>query len=267
MISQDCIDSNLGERLRQSASSLGSSLSPELLHHAETCTNCRVAFVQTRRIARTWRELEPSSAEIAAARARIVRRSARSSRVRAFPGAAAFAVLLAGAAAFAGARAVTFHETSRGVLLSPAASPALAPPMRHATIAPLKPPQAPLALASPVPLALSAVLPPAPAPVRARAVSVPPVSEPPKSVPALEGWSDAARAMRAGDYAAAERAFDDLTHTDDACTRDEARLARAQVWIAQGRVAEATPELTRLAASGATARVRDKAATLLRSAQ
>jgi hypothetical protein len=72
--------------------------------------------------------------------------------------------------------------------------------------------------------------------------------------------------MRARDYSAAERAFDDLARSDDGRARDAARLARAQVWVTQGRTSEARSELESLAASGTTELVRDKAAALLRSA-
>jgi hypothetical protein len=98
-----------------------------------------------------------------------------------------------------------------------------------------------------------------------RAVASPPVTAAPKPVAALGGWIEAARALRDGDYATAERAFDDLARADDAPTRDEARLARAQIWIAEGRTHEARPELESLATSGSTERVRDRASALVHS--
>jgi len=70
--------------------------------------------------------------------------------------------------------------------------------------------------------------------------------------------------MRAGDYATAERAFDQLASSPDPQPRDEARLARAQVWLAEGRASEARPELAALAASGATLLVRQRAEAELR---
>jgi hypothetical protein len=71
--------------------------------------------------------------------------------------------------------------------------------------------------------------------------------------------------MRAHDYATAERAFADLATSSDPKTRDEARLARAQVWLAEGRAGAARPELTALASGGATPLVRERAADALRS--
>jgi hypothetical protein len=71
--------------------------------------------------------------------------------------------------------------------------------------------------------------------------------------------------MRTGDYSAAERAFDELTRSPDPKTRDEARLARAQLWTATGRGAQARAELIALASAGATQLVRDRAVDALRA--
>jgi hypothetical protein len=70
--------------------------------------------------------------------------------------------------------------------------------------------------------------------------------------------------MRAGDYATAERAFDDLVRSPDVKTRDEARLARAQLWIATQRSGRARPELDSLSTTGASPLVRARAADALR---
>ena len=76
-------------------------------------------------------------------------------------------------------------------------------------------------------------------------------------------WTVAATAMREGDYAGAEAAFADLASSSDAPTRDAARLARAQVWIAQGKASQARPELASLSTGGATPLVRKRAAEAL----
>ena len=76
-------------------------------------------------------------------------------------------------------------------------------------------------------------------------------------------WARAAEALRLNDFAAADRAFSDLGHAPDAATRDAARLARAQLWIAHGRAKEVTPVLQDLAATGATPLVRQRAAEFL----
>jgi hypothetical protein len=70
--------------------------------------------------------------------------------------------------------------------------------------------------------------------------------------------------MRAHDYPTAERAFAELATSSEPKTRDEARLARAQVWLAEGRTGVARPELTELASRGATSLVRERAAEALR---
>jgi hypothetical protein len=71
--------------------------------------------------------------------------------------------------------------------------------------------------------------------------------------------------MRTGDYPEAERAFGELARSNDPRTRDEARLARAQVLVAEGRSGEARTELTDLARSGATPLVQARAAEALRA--
>jgi thioredoxin-like negative regulator of GroEL len=100
-------------------------------------------------------------------------------------------------------------------------------------------------------------------PIR-RASSVAPSLPSSATVPETSPWVVAAKAMRSGDYATAERAFEQLATSSDPQPRDEARLARAQVWLAEGRVSEARPELSTLAATGATSLVRQRAADALR---
>jgi hypothetical protein len=71
--------------------------------------------------------------------------------------------------------------------------------------------------------------------------------------------------MRAGDYAAATQAFDTLAASSDPKTRDDARLARAQLWIATHQAGRARTELEDLSTTGATALVRARAADALRA--
>jgi hypothetical protein len=73
----------------------------------------------------------------------------------------------------------------------------------------------------------------------------------------------AAAALRIGDAETAERAFGSLAESPDPRTRDAARLARAQLWLSRGRVAEARGELGSLARRGATSLVRARAAEAL----
>ena len=65
------------------------------------------------------------------------------------------------------------------------------------------------------------------------------------------------------DFDAADSSFADLCSAPDATTRDAARLARAQLWIAHGRGDAVRPVLRDLAAHGATALVRQRAAEFL----
>jgi hypothetical protein len=245
------------------------------LDHLTRCLSCQARTERRRRIAETWKELQPSPREIAAAQERFARRSPRPRPVRARSGIVALAVLLAGAAAFASARAVGFRALARG---APTALPALnrsdSPPAASENAASSPP-------------ALSATpegADPGPEPtesVARTAVAIHPPSPPtwrqtppapslpvdrPAAVTAPQGWAEAAQALRRGDHAAAERAFDELARSDNLHTRDAARLARAQLWIAQARWSDARPELESLAAAGATALVRDKATALLSSA-
>jgi hypothetical protein len=143
---------------------------------------------------------------------------------------------------------------------SPEAGIAQAPPPAEVPVDAL--PQAPPLPPSPPPTS-------APAVVR-HAVTAPPApqavsQEPPSRTdgPAPSPWVVAAAAMRSGDYGAAEAAFNQLARSPDPSTRDAARLARAQVLVARGRVAEARPELRDLSIDGATPLVRKRAAEAL----
>jgi hypothetical protein len=69
--------------------------------------------------------------------------------------------------------------------------------------------------------------------------------------------------MRDGDYDRAERAFDILANAPDAATRDSARLARAELWLAEGRRLEARHVFESLARSAGSAFVRERAAAAL----
>jgi uncharacterized protein HemY len=84
------------------------------------------------------------------------------------------------------------------------------------------------------------------------------------SAKAASGWEAAAAALRRHDYVEADRRLTELAASTDPRTRDEARLARAQIWLGQGRTDRARPELAQLAATGATALVRSRAMEALR---
>jgi hypothetical protein len=76
-------------------------------------------------------------------------------------------------------------------------------------------------------------------------------------------WERAVEALRRDDFTAADQAFDELRRSPDGATRDAARLARAQLWIAHGWGTAVRPVLEDLAATGATALVRQRAAEFL----
>jgi hypothetical protein len=237
---------------------------------------------------KTWRTLEPGPSEASAALARFAARNERARPARALPVLVAFAVILAGALAFGGARlARVVRERSssaevqegRDVLAKKEAARlatlALARTSSPST-APASP--APTALAPPEPTAVAAQE-PLPSPPRSNPARAPAAPQPtlslvspsdaPAPPPAASSssetpWTRAAMALRSGDYATAEHALDELTQAADPKTRDEARLARAQVWIAQHRTAEARPELEGLVATGASPLVRSRASDALR---
>ena len=86
--------------------------------------------------------------------------------------------------------------------------------------------------------------------------------------PAVGTWGVAAEALRVGDQARAESALAQLAQAADLRTRDAARLARDQLWLAQGRrVAEANGDLESLAGTGATPLIRQRAREALGEAR
>jgi hypothetical protein len=95
---------------------------------------------------------------------------------------------------------------------------------------------------------------PAPAPAEAPTGAVESAS--PKVQAA---WVRAADAQRRDDFAAADSAYSELCEANDSATRDAARLARAQLWIAHGRADQVRSVLSDLAARGATQLVRQTA--------
>jgi hypothetical protein len=264
------------ERLLEAAS-VG-ALSLAHFRHAQICESCRVSFERTRRLAKTWQALEPGSAETLDAYAGFLARSKTPRRtpvaLRVVPAIIVFATAVASAAVHVTAarhRRLSLDTSAELPLVSAAASdsqrpsiagpapadassaaariPSAAPPDRKRPLFPRPVPAQPT-LTLPHP---SETMPPA----------QPPNPEARATRPPSSAWTVAASAMREGDYARAERAFDELAAEPDPYTRDSARLARAQVWLAEGRAALARPELADLAATGATAVIRQQAADAL----
>ena len=108
----------------------------------------RIAVERVRRMAETWHQLRPAPGEIAAARTRMVRAGGVRRRGRLMPAVVAIAIMLAGAAAFAGVRtgivrALWLHKTTvapevPALPVAPAA-PKASPPL--ATAQPQEPRQ------------------------------------------------------------------------------------------------------------------------------
>lgn len=95
-----------------------------------------------------------------------------------------------------------------------------------------------------------------------------PLARPPTDLSAVPGpathgpgpsWAAAAAALREGDRRRAEIALGELVAYGDTRTRDAARLARAQLWLAEGRRSEARAEFANLGANGATPFIRERA--------
>jgi hypothetical protein len=85
---------------------------------------------------------------------------------------------------------------------------------------------------------------------------------PPVSAPAGP-WERVANALEAGDWHGADQALNEIGNSSDGHARDAAALARAQLWITQGRGGEARGTLEHLATHGKTPLIRRRAAALL----
>jgi Tetratricopeptide repeat len=264
-----CIDPATGERV------LTEPRGSDVEMHVAACEACRVDAERASRLAEAWRQDEPDASELAAARSRLRGRGVTRGRSRALPLAIAFAVMLGGAGALAGGKVLS--ERSRHAARTVEAPTRMAEadmPMHstpHAPAArlnqtvpsnPVSPPPVIETAAATTPAAQAA---PAPGPTSHPASRASSRAASPEASAPTATWSAAADAMRSGDYDGAERAFDELARSPDVRTRDEARLARAQVLAAGGHVDEARTELQSLARAGATALVRTRAAEALHS--
>jgi len=257
----------------------GGSLSSAEIAHVSVCDSCRDAVERARRMAEVWAKAEPSAADVQRARARFFSARAARRKAKIAPVSLALAVLLVAAAASAAVRVGMKYLHSEplhaGGLASPQrpvgpgagsdlpGTPAVStdptPAAETASITTTAPHDTAVAARARVPDARPRRALPAAEP-RATAVEAKP---PPTTDETAQAWAAAADAMRAADYPRAEAAFAELTRSRDAHTRDAARLARAQVWVAQGRLTEARPELEDLAANGATAALQGRAAAAI----
>jgi hypothetical protein len=242
---------------------------------------------QRRRMARVWETLEPMTPDVAAARARFLVRPRFAPRPPVSPRVLVLAFVLLSAAAAAAVHVAARRAAARAETTATSAeprAPLVAPPVRvtHRSIPPTidepvaavtEPTTTPIppAVTAPghesaleaTPIQATALAPVPPTPVS----PVEPLASSRSSATqaAPSPWIAAAEALRRGDAAGAEHAFDELSTSPDPVTRDEARLARAQILIAQGRFAAVRAELADLAATGATPLVRRRAAEALSS--
>ncbi len=278
-----CIEPRIEDELLDSVRIGATSLGREQARHLEACASCQEGVGRTQRMLQVWETIEPHVSELAAARARFVAaRSGQGRRARGTPGAIAVAVVLAAVIAGAsvrmgGARLGAQSQLPARPELSQ--SPALHPsprPARTVEIVPVVgletlPAQAPPVDATqdrlPAEGERSKEAPDVQTTARARQAALAPPAAASVTAPveasARGGWFAAASAMRAGDFRGAEAAFGELAGSSDPHTRDTARLARAQVWIAQGRREEARRDLADLARAGATAQLRRGASEAL----
>jgi hypothetical protein len=277
---------DLAQFTRRQSPGKPAQFSSEQSWHLESCGSCRGALERARRLIAVHQSSQPSTMEIAAARARFVERSDRiGSRAR-FGHRLSWAVavglvlaLTAVAAAQIGARRRAASKAASGMIVR--ARLASGPRTQAPQIEPIakepraESPQRPSRAASP----LAPTLPQPRAPVDRAAHSVvrsldnAPVNGVAATAggPAFEGeaaaglWEAVSRALRASDNTAADSALARLAASDDAQTRDAARLARAQLWLSWGRGAAARAELEDLAATGARPIIRARARETLQA--
>lgn len=232
-----------------------------------------------RRMALVWSEDRASDRECATARRACARRSRARSSAAGRPVlamAALMLVMIGGVVAWASqpgmrnwllntaepepARPAASLQPPHRVPIGQAAS--AAPPESPALSAeslPLLPPEEPSSRSS---TALPASSSPAPVPSSSSSATAA-LEQDPKST----AWERAAESMRNSDPESADTALAEIARGSDAEAADAAWLARAQIWISQGREKEAAPVLDRLAANGATPLIRRRAVELRRSLQ
>jgi hypothetical protein len=155
-----------------------------------------------------------------------------------------------------------------GSIAAPAPAPEAVTPAPAVALPAEQPPAAAPIAREPPPLAARVTA----APARPRkAVRRAPIGAEPAApaVPREEltaaSWQAVAAALRANDRAQAEHALDALAEAIDLRTRDAARLARAQLWLSQGKVDRARADLQDLAATGVTSIIRQSAREALLS--
>jgi len=255
-------------------------------------TGAESELTRRRRLSDVWRASAPTREEIAELRARIERRPRRARRSRGKVIAVAvvqglfFGGATLAAAAWIAGRALPRTPVGHAALVVPATARPAWHPRPDATARPEQLPPA-----EPMPAAAfedvtAVVRPPSGAgttraegrsleKARARVAeprSTTPAPSPssaaaaPASLsPAIQDgpWTRVAQALSAGDWVAADRALGELAASADPSTRDAAELTRAELSIAHGQGNALSPVVERLARSGATPLIRERAEALL----
>ena len=286
-----CADPRIAEQLldlaqfgRRQSLARSVQLSSEQSSHLDGCATCRGSLERARRLAATHDSLQPSDAEVSVARARFAQRTlrhrARARWPRLLPRVIVAGLLLGLAAGAAAQIAARRWAASKGPAGAHTPAGRVAGP--RAAIAPLLPdrPVEPRVEVAGDSVTGNAATPRDPgstrvhshrrgaAPVHARALADAAASEDQTtetSAGGIASWETVAAALRAGDTAAAESALNRLAAKNDVRTRDAARLARAQLWLARGRTVPAREELEDLAATGATPTIRARARDALQA--
>lgn len=239
----------------------GAELGEASVLHLGVCSDCRLFVERTQRMSASVYADEPTAAEILRLRVRLgsgiaglgSSRPTYTRRPRWQFALAASFVLLSGTvvAATGGERLLEVvglssneqpSETPAEVKTKPRAP-------RKAAPAPAAEPEASIDVEA---LALEVEEPSAPAP-RARA-------QHPK---AEAKWADVAKSLRSKNYDKAQRSLGELSQSGDAVERDTARLSLAQLWLQQGKTAQARQLLRELSVSGASPFIRKRAGELL----
>ncbi|HVJ17874.1 MAG TPA: hypothetical protein VM686_20775 [Polyangiaceae bacterium] len=242
----------------------GAELSGGHLGHLESCDDCRSFMERTRRMSALVFADEPTAAEVLRLRVRLgsgiagmgsTRPPYRRRPAWQFAFAGGFVLLSTTAVVAATGNGGRFLEA---VGLQPAA---------ETTAAPV--PKAPKHV---VKRHAPAEVPPAPVEEPVAAPSTEPVERiaPVARVRATESkrkaeakWADVAKSLRSKNYDRAQRSLNELSQSGDAVERDTARLSLAQLWLQQGKTAQARQLLRELSASGSSPFIRKRAGELL----
>jgi hypothetical protein len=250
-----CASPSLQEALLSEART-GALKTAVYVEHLATCDDCRDAVGFLRR-AREHQTPNLSAEELSTLRLRVLPRLSwqqRPARRLRRPGLSlAFAVGVTAAASIAAGSLFVWRGLGQREVEAARAVP-------HAALPGPAPKQSPGPVATP-----QSVIPPEPLQPATPAVpstGARSMSTAPKAV-ASGLWSDAASALKADDLPRAERALGQLVEDSDSVTRDSAQLALAEIWMKNKQVSRARAALERLARSGATPAIRQRAGRLL----